>query len=107
MDEIIIQWPTSIKVSGWSFWFQGWNAKYNITDKVQGGAPVYKLEEYSLFKFIPIIGVEIYKDGQSWYMKRDCDVAPMCSRDGKYPWGNWYGARMADEKSNVTVAIKN
>uniref|UniRef100_A0A6C0ADT5 Uncharacterized protein n=1 Tax=viral metagenome TaxID=1070528 RepID=A0A6C0ADT5_9ZZZZ len=70
--------PECIYVSGFPFFFQGWNGKYKRTNIIKNNFPTYRLEPYKLYFLIDIIGVEIYKgEDKKWFFQRDCDLWPL------------------------------
>jgi hypothetical protein len=52
---------------------QGWNNSYYKTNEMSDGCPIYRLDAYTLYWFIPIIGVEIKRVNGLWGFYRECD----------------------------------
>ena len=71
-----MSFPERIKVSGLPFMFQGWNNIYYKTSEIADGCPVYSLPSYTLYGFIEIIGVTIYRNNGIWVLQRVCDANP-------------------------------
>jgi hypothetical protein len=82
-------------MSGLPFMLQGWNRVFYKTREVSDGAPVYRLDPYTLYWFFNIIGVSIKRVKNCWVMKRDCDY------EGNY-YGNKY--RRNDVTTNFNKA---
>ena len=94
-------YPNKIKISGLPSTLQGWNTTFYKTQEVSEGCPVYKLDPYILYFFVPIIGVTIYRLNGQWTMKRESDSFPMniikiSNQDQSSPIGEWtFGAEVA------------
>ena len=97
----IMSFPENVKLSGLKFMWQGWNTTYYKTSEVSDGCPVYRLDPYTLYWFIDIIGAKLYRKDGVWVFQRDFDFGPfkaIC----KYgvspqndPFGHWSsGARV-------------
>lgn len=95
-----VYYPDKIKMTGLPFMLQGWNCVFH---RVAGGrvgednTPVYRLEEYTLYFLIPIIGVEIRKEGGKWKFFRDCDYgSPSFQKLGDHstPIGTWTNGKV-------------
>nr|QYA18382.1 hypothetical protein KOM_12_112 [Clandestinovirus] len=85
--------PNQIRVKGLPFMLQGWNNVYYKTNEISDGKPVYRLNPYTLYYTIPIIGVTIRKVDGVWVLQRDCDDSPLMNLN-KYggqddPFGFW------------------
>lgn len=75
----VFEYPTHIKVSGLPFMLQGWNCVFYKSEDVCNGKPVYRLDPYTLYWFIDIIGVSIKYSGGKWQFIRYCDDWPMAT----------------------------
>lgn len=89
-----IIYPDEIRVSGLPFYLRGWNRTFKRTEEMSEGTPVYRLEPYTIFLVIRVLGVSIRKFSGRWYLMRDCDGEAYSniykdSRDQIYPFGQW------------------
>lgn len=90
-----MSFPEKIRVTGLPFMLQGWNNVYHLTAEISDGCPVYRLNPYTLYLFIDIIGVRILRIDGVWCMQRDCDDHPMYSikkygdKNQPDPFGYW------------------
>jgi len=83
-------WPSSLKVSGLPFMFQGWNTVFHKTSEIKNEYPVYRLKDYTLYWTIPIIGCFIYFNGNTWFLqRRDGFVTPWEKQNSTDPTGEW------------------
>jgi len=87
--------PEKIRVSGLPFMLQGWNAVYNRVRKLDSKDGVifkYRLDSYTLYGFIVIIGTEIRYKNEKWEFWRDGDDEPFAINlvdNGTLPTGYW------------------
>ena len=92
--------PNKIKMSGLPFVLQGWNTTFSKTKDLSDGAPIYRLEPYSLYFTIPIIGGSVKKVNGKWIFVRDYDFGvnsglEKVSPGNCFPFGEWsYGAKI-------------
>jgi len=87
-----MSFPNHIRVTGLSFFLQGWNNVYYKTGETSDGCPVYRLDSYKLYWGIPIIGVKIFRDEGVWKLQRECDSYPMSIKKfGQSPQGDPFG----------------
>ena len=68
------KYPEKIKVSGLPFMLQGWNTTF--VKCIDDGQVSYRLYGYTLYCFIPIIGVHITETNGKWHFTRECDFWP-------------------------------
>jgi hypothetical protein len=61
-----IIWPDHIRMSGLPLSLCGYNTLFVKTDRVSEGCPEYELQPYTLFVFIGIIGLRIFKSNGQW-----------------------------------------
>lgn len=78
--------PEKIKISGLPFMLQGWDTVF-IRCVDDTGKVYYKLDNYTLYFVIDIIGVRIEKKDNKWCFIRECDYAPLYRSD--YLFGDW------------------
>ena len=90
--------PEYVYMTGLPFFLQGWNRKLKrIT--MSGGQVAYRLEPYTLYGFLSIIGITLMQDGAGrWSIYRDCDLpySMGISRVGTSmsPIGEWTQGRV-------------
>lgn len=94
-------WPIHATMKGLPFMLQGWNNTYVLS--AGNSHPVYQMERYNLYGFIPIIGVSITKIGGTWHVVRDCDGIGWptslykLGKDQNTPFGQWtHGAEFKE-----------
>jgi hypothetical protein len=63
-------YPDKIYVRGLPLMLCGWNSTLTKTEEIRDDAPVYEMKHYTLYGFIPIIGILIYKNGDKWKLVR-------------------------------------
>lgn len=90
-------YPDAIIMKGLPFMLQGWNNVYYKSGEYSEGAPVYRMESYILYGFIPIIGVLIFKHKGKWVFQRECDPEPTTEifkliAKSELPFGKWNGS---------------
>lgn len=87
-----MSFPQNIRLKGLPFMLQGWNSTYYKTSEESDGCPVYRLDSYSLYRFISIIGVKIFRKNGVWVLQRDSDDSPMdICKYGASPQGDPFG----------------
>ena len=72
-----MSFPSKIQVSGLPFVLQGWNSTYYKTGEVSDSCPVYRLDSYTLYYMISIIGARIMRINGIWVLQRAGDAAPL------------------------------
>ena len=91
-----VELPDKLYMTGFPFFMQGWNAKYKRVGNT------YRLEPYTLYGTIPIIGVTLYKAHGKWRLQRDCDYFYMeinkLDDNQDTPIGKWtYGGTVCQK----------
>ena len=66
METSLSHSPEGIKISGLSFFYQGWNNTYKKQSYKYNGKPVYKLDAYNLYGLFPVYEAEISYTGYEW-----------------------------------------
>jgi hypothetical protein len=89
-----IEWPHSIRINGLPLLLSGWNSVLYRTNETSDGAPIYRLDAYTLYFFFPIIGIELKRVDGKWGLYRDCDgpFLPLFLKQQGNPkdlFGNW------------------
>lgn len=89
-----MSFPERIKVTNLPFMFQGWNKIYVKIGNDEEGFPIYHLKPYTLYFFIEILGVKLFRKNGIWVIQRDIDSYPTVFQ--KYgiepqsdPFGYW------------------
>src|SRR5271157_238002 len=75
VPDNLADWPLQLKMSRLPFMLQGWNCTFYKTGGTSEGCPIYRLDPYTLYWTIPIIGVRILKVNGRWIINRDCDYS--------------------------------
>jgi hypothetical protein len=79
--QYTLDWvPTHAYVRGLPFMLQGWNTVYQLVVHASGEIE-YRLGRYTLYWFIPIIGISIRKIDGRWTLIRE-DGAIIASKAG-------------------------
>ena len=87
-----MSFPNRIRVKGLPFMLQGWNSTYYKTDQSSDGCPIYRLDQYTLYWFIEIAAVVVYRDGGIWKLSRvDFDCGLDINKYGQTPQGDPFG----------------
>jgi hypothetical protein len=68
--------PSRIRIKGLGFHLQGWNQILYRNGDMSDGCPVYKLDSYTLYFVIGIIGIRLLRINGIWRIQRDGDAVP-------------------------------
>lgn len=98
-----IIYPEKIIVSGLPFYLQGWNNIFNKTKIIIDDKPVYRMNTYVLYGFIPIASVIIQfnKSENTWEFSRDDFGITRTFFKNATLFGKWYD----DGKVIMTVTF--
>ena len=88
----------TVRMSGLPFHLSGWNGDYEVRDSTsKNGRPVWQRPEhrYSRILPLPIVGVTLWFDGNTWVLQRDCDgedrIMLRSLHSEQTPVGPWEG----------------